>query len=78
MDLSIKLYGVLSEIVGKDQLTFSTDHPLSPSEIIERAIAEYPEMKLVQIKVALNQKLTEVGKCSEKDEIALLPPFAGG
>ncbi|MFY0598473.1 MAG: MoaD/ThiS family protein [Cyclobacteriaceae bacterium] len=78
MNLKIKLFGVLSEIANTDELMISSVESIEAQAIIDYAIERYPEMKLVQLKLAVNQKIVTEGSCDEHDEIALLPPFAGG
>ena len=78
MKIEVKYFGLIAELVGADsqQIEFagSTISELkSQLEQVHQRLSEYTYL------VAVNQ---EIGKSnqvlSEKDEIAFLPPFAGG
>ncbi len=77
MTVNVLFFGVLSEITGKD--AFSIDGITDTSELNNKLIEEYPEIKSVTYRIALNQKIIDSNtKLNEGDEVAFMPPFAGG
>ena len=75
--MNVLLFGVLADIV-KTQRT-GIAGVSTTDELIKLMEEKYPEIKNYNYQIAVNQKQIE-GNCviSENDEIALLPPFAGG
>ena len=77
MKIKVLFFGILSEIAGKQAEELS--------DIVNlRALQSYlwktfPEIKDMDYRFAINKEIVE-GKVEFKDgdEIALLPPFAGG
>ncbi|MEO8666583.1 MAG: MoaD/ThiS family protein [Ignavibacteria bacterium] len=77
MKVEVLFFGVLSEITGKKTLTFNDI--ADTKELNDKLIGEYPEMKSVTYRIAVNQKITNANtKLNDGDEIAFMPPFAGG
>ena len=80
---SIKLFGMLKTLVPGGQLSLDFPPDCRVKDLIEILKVKYPEIAelVVQKKVlvSVNQEIahweTEI---SNSDEIALLPPFAGG
>lgn len=78
MILTIKLYGILQEIAEKEELKMDFESEISASEVLDVIKNKYPAMSLVQMSIAVNQKIAFTQICKTDDEIAILPPFAGG
>ncbi|WP_299098272.1 MoaD/ThiS family protein [uncultured Winogradskyella sp.] len=75
----IKYYGAIAEATkcSEEQLTVSD---LKISDCLALLNEKY-NLKTFDVSVALNQNLVDIDstiKLSDNDEIALLPPFAGG
>jgi len=78
MILKLKYFGMIAEAVGKSEEEFS----LTGNNINQLNVAlteKYSKLSGLNYKFAINQNMAE-GKIilKENDEIALLPPFAGG
>jgi molybdopterin synthase sulfur carrier subunit len=75
--MNVLLFGVLADIVKTQRIDIAGVS--TTDELIELMEKKYPEIKNYNYQIAVNQKQIE-GNCviSENDEIALLPPFAGG
>ena len=81
--ISIKLFGMLKTLVPGGGLSLDLPEKSKVKELVEILNVGYPEIgELVtqkRVLVSVNQEIahweTEISKT---DEIALLPPFAGG
>lgn len=75
--INIKVFGKLSDVIKKDQLTMQFQ---GNSEMLMNALkSEYPDLGNFQFSIAINRAITsEVIDLNDGDEIALLPPFSGG
>lgn len=75
MILKLKYFGRVAEVLG----TEAEELELPVTEV--SGVVKYFDSKLnnTSFKVAVNQSLVEKGhQLNEYDEVALLPPFAGG
>lgn len=80
MKLSIKYFGMLAEAIGKpEEVIEVVDTQISVEELSQVLENKYASLKTMSFKVAVNQSISE-NNCwiKENDEVALLPPFAGG
>ena len=78
MTLMIKYFGMTAEASGKEEEELSK-HYSSIQELKEDLLFKYPGLVKMNFKIAANQTLIDddydlIGN----EEIALLPPFAGG
>ena len=80
MNLKIKYFGMLAEAVGSQEMEFHIETPqISIAELNEMILQKHPELKSMSFKIAVNQDIVNNNLIiTENDEIALLPPFAGG
>lgn len=77
MTVNVLFFGVLSEITGKH--AFSIDGITDTSQLNIKLIEKYPEIKSVTYRIALNQEIIDSNtKLNDDDEVAFMPPFAGG
>ncbi len=78
--LTIALFGVARDIVGASTLTLPAQKQLTVGQLLERLRAEYPRFtELRSLLVAVNQEYAETPQLIRAgDEIALIPPVAGG
>ena len=75
--VKILLFGVLAEKSGKSKLEI--DGLKDINELKVRILDLYPEFNNYKYHISLNQSLTTDNlKLKSGDEVALLPPFAGG
>lgn len=77
MAIEIKYFGMLTGITGKSSEAVEVQPDL---EGMMKLLKEmHPGLSVVRFSVSLNQRLVHDNpKLSDGDEIALLPPFAGG
>ncbi|MCC6581960.1 MAG: MoaD/ThiS family protein [Phycisphaeraceae bacterium] len=77
MSIQIKLFGPLTDVVGSSQLTLSE---IADTESLRKTIlAEFPGLNKHAYKIAVGKKIVNENiKLNPGDEVALLPPFAGG
>ncbi|MCB9364622.1 MAG: MoaD/ThiS family protein [Flavobacteriales bacterium] len=78
MILKLKYFGMIAEAVGKENEEFECAN----SSVEELNIAlknKYAKLASMNYKIAVNQSFVEpTTLLKDNDEIALLPPFAGG
>ena len=75
--MKVLIFGSLIDIIGKSQLDIS-DIP-DTDTLHEKLTNDYPELANCTYRYSVNKKLSvDNTELDEADEIALLPPFAGG
>ncbi|WP_067150740.1 MoaD/ThiS family protein [Pseudotamlana agarivorans] len=77
MLLTIKYFGLIAEVtqISEETLEFSGKQI---SELLTLLYAKYEALKTKDFQVAQNQELVATDALVNGQEIALLPPFAGG
>ena len=81
MKYSIKLFGIFEDEIGQSVLEIEAESVLKVGELREKLHQNYPILEEVQhYMVAVNQIYCNDFNAllTEKDEIALIPPIAGG
>ena len=81
--VNVKFFAVLKHLVGKDELSMDVEKGTSLEKLLEKLINDFPSLKEGlqegKILVSVNQEVVEKGYLiKDGDEIAILPPFAGG
>lgn len=77
MQVKVLFFGVLSEVAGTDCRHYM--EVKSISELKSRIIDEFPEIAHYNYRISLNSEIISSDRLlNENDEIALMPPFAGG
>ena len=77
MKIKVLYFGVTADIIEKDSESFS-DIP-DTNSLNEKLIALYPGLRNANYQIAVNLEMINENKTlKEGDEVALLPPFAGG
>ena len=75
--IHLKAFGMLAEKMGTDSLEI--ENPGSSEELKQQLLAQFPELKDMTFRMALDRKLLQADTdISQGQEIALLPPFSGG
>lgn len=77
MNIQIKIFGQLAEIIGSDQLQFQD---INDTDLLrEKLISGFPKLADYPFVVAVDKKVANKNiKLNSGDVVALLPPFAGG
>lgn len=78
MKIKVKYFGLVAEKVGFEEQILEISTGLSASKFKEQQIAKYQIEDAESIQMAVNQNLTSNSNLNEGDEVAFLPPFAGG
>ncbi|HDZ41819.1 MAG TPA: MoaD/ThiS family protein [Bacteroidetes bacterium] len=77
MKIRVLLFGVLAEEAGRQELEL--DNVSSLDGLKKQMIAQYPSFADYKFNISVNHALARGNKnLHEGDEVALLPPFAGG
>ena len=78
MPLTVKYFGMLAEATKCNEELLEVSN-CTIKELTNRLLEHYPGLKEKNFKVAVNQSLVDENTLiTNNDEIALLPPFAGG
>lgn len=77
MQIKIKYFGQIAEVTKTEAESLEFSGQLI-SELLETLHSKYPHLKTKGFKVAQNQELVSIETELTGQDIALLPPFAGG
>ena len=77
MTITVKYFGLIAEITKceNEMLSFSKS---TISDFLELLFEKYPNLKNKDFQVAQKQELVGLDTLITEDELAILPPFAGG
>jgi molybdopterin synthase sulfur carrier subunit len=81
MRVKIRLFGGPREVLGKAELDRDVEPGLTAGQLLADLVEEYPALDSYApvIKVAVNRKYVDpASELREDDEIACIPPVAGG
>lgn len=78
MKLIVKYFGMLAESAGRHEEVLELDKGISATELKDRQIKTYTMPDSESIQLAVNQNINTEVELKEGDEVAFLPPFAGG
>jgi molybdopterin synthase sulfur carrier subunit len=80
MNLKVALFGIAKEIVGQQELVLTAPEGQPVQDLLDQLRTQYPALrKLSSLAVAVNNEYAEnLQILREQDEIALIPPVAGG
>ena len=77
MQVKVLFFGVLSEVAGSDIRHYQDVR--STEDLIHMILDEFPELEHYSYRLSLNNEIIETDMpLRDSDEVALLPPFAGG
>lgn len=77
MEIKVLFFGVLAEVTQTMYKHYR--NVLSFSDLMHRIQDEFPEMVHYDYRIAVNSEMVnEDPELKDMDEVALLPPFAGG
>jgi molybdopterin converting factor subunit 1 len=78
MKINIKYFGMIAETTGKNEEILDVDEGMSTVELKDRQIKTYQIADPESVQLAVNHNLNTEVELKEGDEVAFLPPFAGG
>lgn len=80
MNLTVALFGIAREIVGASSLELPVSEGQTVQDLLEQLRGQYPGLaRLSSLAVAVNDEYAENDQpLHARDEIALIPPVAGG
>lgn len=80
MKLNILLFGITKDIIGKSKLTYEVPDQTTIPDLVESLKKTYPALQdISSVMVAVNNEYGQKHQTlHEQDEIALIPPVAGG
>jgi len=77
MTIKILLFGVIGDICKTTQMEIENIN--TSDELVSSMLRKFPEIEKHKYRIAVNQKMiSENYTFQDGDEIAFLPPFAGG
>ncbi len=79
MTITIKYFGLIAEMTGKNEEIVNLEGDEFDLEALkERCFSKYELSDTESIQIAVNQSLGTSGPLKHGDEVAFLPPYAGG
>jgi molybdopterin converting factor subunit 1 len=79
MEIKVKYFGSIAEETGKAEETiFLQDAVVEIWEFVTSIFEKYGIDEDPTVQIAINQTIQQNGKIQHGDEIAFLPPYAGG
>ncbi len=81
MKLKILSFASIRDIIGAGSIELELENGALVSDLFEKLSTSYPDVGRFgkSLKFAVNEEFVEMDKVlNEGDEVALLPPFAGG
>lgn len=80
MEITVKYFGIIVDITEKKEEVFLLDETVNSLIKLKLKLEiKYPKLLVSNYSIAVNKKFLQNDVLLEKyDEIALLPPFAGG
>ena len=78
MKVTIKYFGLVAEAAEKSEEVMEFDGTLTASELKVKCLNGLSIVDKDSVQIAVNQNLDDKTTLKDGDEVALLPPFAGG
>ena len=84
MQVKVKYFGQIAELTNRNDEVLNIQNSdykneMTMGDLIEKILSEYNSLDKVSFRMSLNMKIVGTDAIiSENDEIAILPPFAGG
>lgn len=77
MKISVKYYGIIAERTARDFETFNCSDSCDINTLSALVENKY-DLEGIHYSIAINRQINNNQLITENDEVALLPPFAGG
>lgn len=78
MKVTVKYFGLVAEAAAKPEEVMEFDRTLTASELKAQCLNGLAIADKDSVQIAVNQNLDDSITLKDGDEVALLPPFAGG
>ncbi|NDP27929.1 MAG: MoaD/ThiS family protein [Flavobacterium sp.] len=78
MKVCVKYFGMIAESAGKIEEVLELEQGLSIKELKDQQLKKYQIRDAESVQIAVNQNLDNEVELKDGDEVAFLPPFAGG
>lgn len=76
MSIKVLFFGQLKEVVQTDQVQLTGVK--TAEEVRLELLGRFPDLAACSFQMATNHELNSIKTLKDGDELALLPPFAGG
>lgn len=79
MTVTVKYFGLIAEKTGiHEEMLHLDGDEYDLDALKEQCFLKYELSDMSSVKIAINQSLETSGMLKDGDEVAFLPPFAGG
>jgi molybdopterin synthase sulfur carrier subunit len=79
MVVKVKYFGAIAEVTGVSEEVLELEAvDSSVQKLSAFCLQKYPQIGNLSFQIAVNQKISINTELSDNDEVAFLPPFAGG
>ncbi len=78
MKVTVKYFGMIAESAGKSEEVLELEQGSSVRNLKNQQIKKYQIQDAESVQIAVNQNLDNEVELKDGDEVAFLPPFAGG
>lgn len=79
----VKFFAVMKKLVGREKIELQIDTPTTLRDVLNQIEKEVPKIRQIikegRSLISINQEMSDENTIvNNGDEIAILPPFAGG
>ena len=79
MKIKLKYFGMVAETIGKQEESVNVNENIEISNLQALLEEKYHQLDKINYKIAVNRSIGNDNiLLKEEDEVAILPPFAGG
>ncbi len=78
MKVTVKYFGMIAESAGKSEEVLELEPGSSIKDLKSQQVKKYQIQDAESVQIAVNQNLNKEVELKDGDEVAFLPPFAGG
>lgn len=79
ISINVKYFGMIGETANRDKEIIHINESVTIEELMSVILQKHPKLKKLDFQIAKNFTIAgKDEKVNDNDEIALLPPFAGG
>jgi len=81
IEILVKFFAMVRQTVGKKDMTMNIEKGTKVEDIVEELIQEYPDLEDIReiLVVSVNKgRVDDDYLLKEGDEVAIMPPVAGG